>query len=78
QRVDQLNRIFELGQMIQTDTNPVMMMEAIAYSVQQSVGFDVDVMTMIDEDAGVLRRTANAGYPLDAFDKTRNVILPVN
>ncbi|MFW5709564.1 MAG: GAF domain-containing protein, partial [Chloroflexota bacterium] len=34
-RVDQLNRIFELGHMFQANTNQVSILEAIAYSVQQ-------------------------------------------
>ncbi len=70
-RVEQLNSIFELGQMIQTEVDPVMMLEAIAYSVQQSCGFDIVLMTLIDEKDGELRRVAQAGIPIQAFESSR-------
>jgi PAS domain S-box-containing protein len=72
QRVDQLNRIFELGQMLQTSTDTSVIFEAIAYSVQQSIGYDTVLMTLVDEEAGVLRRIAHAGMPLDAFAETQD------
>ena len=73
-RVEQLNQIFELGQMLQTNTDSVMMLEAIAYSVMQSVGFDVVLMLLSDEDGDVLRRMTQAGMPIDAFDRNRAVL----
>src|SRR5690606_13723707 len=49
-RVEQLNQIFELGQMLQTKTASVTMLEAIDYSVQQRVEFDVVLMMVVDEE----------------------------
>jgi len=79
QRVGQLNRIFELGQMIQSSagTDTVMMLEAIAYSVQQSAGFDTVLMLLNDDRHGILRREAHAGMPLDAFEQTRDRVLSI-
>ncbi len=74
-RVDQLNRIFELGQMLHTTTDPVTVLEAVAYSVQQSVGYDTVLMLVVDEAAGLLRRAAQAGMPLDQFESTRDRVL---
>ncbi len=71
QRVDQLNRIFELGQMLQTNTDVESLLEAVSYSVQQSVGYDTVLMLMVDEEAGVLRRTAQAGMPILEFERSR-------
>lgn len=71
QRVDQMNRIFELGQMLQTSTDLESLLEAVAYSVQQSVGYDTVMMLMVDEEAGVLRRTAQAGIPIMEFERSR-------
>ncbi|MBC7811205.1 MAG: GAF domain-containing protein, partial [Burkholderiales bacterium] len=76
-RVEQLNQIFELGQMLHTNVDPVVILEAIAYSVQQSVGYDVVVMLMADDDAKVLRRVAQAGLPLEAFEQSRRAVLPI-
>ncbi len=75
-RVDQLNQIFELGQMLQTNADAGMMLEAIAYSVMQSVGFDVVLMLLSDEDSGELRRVTQAGMPLEAFNRNRAVLMP--
>jgi len=73
QRVDQLNRIFELGQMVQTNTDPVFVLEAIAYSVQQSVGFDTVLMMLVDDETGDLRRVAQAGMPLGSFNDAKDI-----
>lgn len=71
-RVDQLRRIFELGQMLQTQADAAAVLEAIAYSIQQSVGYDTVVMLMADEKSGVLRRVAQAGMPLPYFEKSKS------
>lgn len=76
-RVEQLNQIFELGHMFQNTVDPVMMLEAIAYSVQQSCGFDIVVMTMADNHLGLLRRVAQAGLPLDVFEQSKERALPL-
>ncbi len=79
QRVDQLNRIFELGQMLQaSSSDPIMLLEAVAYSVQQSVGFDVVLMLLVDENANVLRRVAHAGLPLDVFERSRGDVMTLD
>lgn len=75
QRVEQLNRIFELGQMVQTNTDPVYVLEAIAFSIQHSVGYDTVLMLLIDEDTGNLRRVAHAGMPLETFTSTQDLTL---
>ena len=70
-RVEQLNRIFELGQMVQSNTDPVIVLEAIAYSVQQSVGFDTVLMTLVDRRTGMVNRVAHAGLPIAVFEATK-------
>lgn len=70
-RVEQLNSIFELGQMLHTNVDQVTLLEAIAHSIQHSVGFDTIVISLIDEDAHLLRRVAQAGQPLDVFEESK-------
>ena len=76
-RVEQLNQIFELGQMLQSNVDTGTILEAIAFSVQQSIGFDVVMLMMVDEEAGLLRRVAQAGLPIDAFEDSKKNILPI-
>lgn len=75
-RVEQLNRIFELGHMFQTSNEPRDILEAIAYSVQQSVGYDIVLMTLIDRPSEELQRVAHAGLPIDVFEKTKHNTMP--
>ncbi len=76
-RVEQLNQIFELGQMLQSNIDTGTILEAIAFSVQQSIGFDIVMIMMVDEDANVLRRVAQAGLPIDAFEESKKNTLPI-
>ncbi|MCU0475703.1 MAG: GAF domain-containing protein [Anaerolineae bacterium] len=76
QRVDQLNRIFELSTLLSSSTNPYELLEAVAYSVLQSVGYDHIVM-MLEEGDGLLHRVAQAGLPIDQFEASRVNTLPV-
>jgi PAS domain S-box-containing protein len=73
-RVDQLNRIFELGQMLQSNADIDSILEAVAYSVQQSIGYDTVLMLLVDEREGVLRRVAQAGMPLSTFEESKNSV----
>jgi PAS domain S-box-containing protein len=76
-RVDQLNQIFELGQMLQSNIDPEFMMEAIAHAIQQSVGFNIVVVLLLEQDLR-LRRVTQAGLPLDVFESSleKTISLP--
>ncbi|MCB9453765.1 MAG: GAF domain-containing protein [Anaerolineaceae bacterium] len=74
-RVEQLNSIFELGQMLHTNVDQVTLLEAIAHSIQHSVGFDTIVISLVDEGARLLRRVAQAGQPLDVFEHSKDHII---
>jgi len=76
QRVEQLNQIFELGQLLHSSADQETMLEAIAYSVQHSVGYDVVLMLLLDESSDTLRRVAQAGMPLDVFQRSLAAALP--
>lgn len=76
-RVEQLNQIFELSHMLQASVEPVTMLEAIAYSIQQACGFDTVLMTMVEEGSGEVRRVAQAGMPIDVFEATKGKTMPL-
>jgi GAF domain-containing protein/nitrogen-specific signal transduction histidine kinase len=75
-RVEQLNQIFELSQMLQTSIEPVTMLEAIAYSLLQSSGFGGIVMLLASNPArqgeAHFMRVAQAGLPIDQFEANRH------
>ncbi|MBL8130327.1 MAG: GAF domain-containing protein [Anaerolineae bacterium] len=74
-RVEQLNQIFELGQMLQSTVDSSTMLEAIAFSVGQSIGYDIVLILMLDQEADVLRRVAQAGLPIEAFERSRGLTI---
>lgn len=76
-RVEQLNRIFDLGHMLPSNTAPNDLLEAVAYSIQQAVGFDSILMLLVDERAGVLRRVTNAGMPVGQFRESQDRTISV-
>lgn len=75
QRVEQLNEIFELGKMLRSNVDQVTMLEAIAHGVQ-SVGFNIIVMSLMDDEANVMRRVAQAGLPIDVFEGQKGYVIP--
>jgi GAF domain-containing protein/two-component sensor histidine kinase len=75
-RVEQLNQIFELGQVLQTSSETISVLEAIAFSVGQSIGYDIVIMLMMDETGERLERVTQSGLPLDAFENSRHLTLP--
>ncbi|MCS7071816.1 MAG: GAF domain-containing protein, partial [Anaerolinea sp.] len=77
-RVEQLNQIFELSHMLQANADPVTMLEAIAYSIQQACGFDTVLMTLVDDNGRELRRVAQAGMPIEIFEATKQKTMPVD
>ncbi len=71
-RVEQLNRIFELGHMLPSTTQTDELLEAVAFSVQQSVGFDTVLILMADDRTRTFYRATQAGMPIDAFKRTQD------
>ncbi len=71
-RVKQLSGIFELGQMLHSNIDPTDMLEAVAYRIQSSVGYDTVLMLLLDEDAGHMRRVTQAGMPLPMFHASQH------
>ncbi|MFZ4826489.1 MAG: GAF domain-containing protein [Phototrophicaceae bacterium] len=76
QRVEQLNQIFELGHLLQSEADSTTMLEAISFSIVQSVGFDVVLVLMLNEEQGVFERVSQVGLPLKEFKKTQQYTIP--
>jgi GAF domain-containing protein len=67
-RVEQLNQIFELGHVLQSNTDPAAILESIAYGVQQGVGFDTVLMLRTKRLACCVA-AFQAGLPIDVFEQ---------
>jgi len=76
-RADRMDRIFEVGELFRRGASLEELLAEVAESVRESVGFNSVLISLADEDAGVMRRTAYAGLPRAAFEQLRRVSPPL-
>lgn len=76
-RAERMGRIFELGEMFRAGASLQELLEEVAHSIQETVGFNAVLISVVDEEASVLRRTAQAGLPLTAFEELRQTAPPL-
>ena len=76
-RAERMGRIFELGEMFRQGASLPEMLEEVAHSIQETVGFNVVLISLLDERTNTLRRTAQAGLPLTAFAEMQQVTPPL-
>ncbi len=76
-RAERMGRIFRLGEMFRQGASLQELLEEVAHSIQETVGFNVVLISVVDEEAGVLRRTAQAGLPLSVFEELRQTAPPL-
>ncbi len=78
QRTEQLNQIFELGRMIRSGEPLEAVLEAVAYGVRETVGFNVVLISIVDNEQKITRRIAQAGLPLSTWEQARKVTPPLS
>ncbi|MCC6800289.1 MAG: GAF domain-containing protein, partial [Anaerolineae bacterium] len=76
-RADRMDRIFEVGELFRRGASLEELLAEVAESVRESVGFSSVLISLVDEEAGVMRRTAYAGLPRAAFEQLRRVTPPL-
>lgn len=77
QRADQLAQIFELGRTLRSQDSIERVLEAVAHGITDAVGFNVVLFSLADHTAGVMRRVAQAGLTLQAFEHIRQITPPI-
>src|SRR5579859_4561818 len=75
-RADQLGQLFEVSRTVRSDRPLASNLEAIAFGLQEAVGFNVVLISVIDPHSNRLQRTAAAGLPLAAFEEISRVQPP--
>lgn len=74
QRAEQLSHLFEIGQTMRTDRPLEEILTEVAYAVQETVGFNVALISVRVGDHQ--HRVAAAGVPLAEFERMRQVRQP--
>ncbi|RME37707.1 MAG: GAF domain-containing protein, partial [Thermoflexia bacterium] len=75
-RTDQLSRVLEVSRAFRSDRPVEEVLEEIACAVQESVGFNKVLLSVLEGDPPYLRRVAAAGIPLPAWEQLKRVRQP--
>jgi len=75
-RADQLAMVLEVSRALRSNRPLEDILEEIAYSAQESVGFDIVLISMKDGDPPYQRRVAAAGITIAEFESMKEVKQP--
>lgn len=77
ERADQMARIFGLGEMFRQGARLEETLAEVARGVQETIGFNVVLVSLADERAGLMRRTAHAGLSDAVFEELQRTTPPL-
>ena len=78
QRAGLLKEVLDIGQALRTDPAITEVLEQIAFSIVETIGFRVVIINLVDEDdPTILRVVTGAGLPLEELDRIRQGTWPV-
>jgi PAS domain S-box-containing protein len=72
-RADQLAQLFEVSRAVRSDRPLAENLETIAFGLQEAVGFNVVLISVLDPRNNRLKRTAATGLPLATFREISQV-----
>lgn len=75
-RTEQMDSLLAISQKLRADVPLADVLEEIAYGIQETVGFNVVLVSVAEE--GVLRRVAAAGLPVDVFEQMKQILQPLD
>jgi len=75
-RADQLAKVLEVSQALRSERPLKEILEEVAYAIQESVGFNLVLISVLAGDPPELRRVAAAGIPIVEFERMREVRQP--
>jgi PAS domain S-box-containing protein len=75
-RADQLALVLEVSQALRSDRQLEEILEEIAYAIQESVGFDLVLVSVLEGGPPHLRRVTAAGLPIADFERMRETRRP--
>ncbi|MEK7276905.1 MAG: GAF domain-containing protein, partial [Chloroflexota bacterium] len=70
-RADQLAQLLQISRAVRSDRPLTTNLEAIAFGVQEAVGFNVVVISVMEPGTDTLHRTVAAGVPLADFEELK-------
>lgn len=75
-RAEQLTTLFEISQAFRSDRPLEETLDEVAHAIQETVGFDIVIVSVVEGDPPVQRRVAAAGIPVMDFEQMKAVRQP--
>lgn len=75
-RADQLGSVLEVSRALRSDRPLKEILEEVAYGIQESVGFNVVLVSVLEGEPPYQRRVAAAGIPIPDFERIKEVRQP--
>jgi PAS domain S-box-containing protein len=76
ERAEQLASVLEVARALRSDRPLEDILEEVAYGIQETVGFDLVLVSLVKGDPPVQHRVAAAGIPITEFARIREVHQP--
>ncbi|MCS6963455.1 MAG: GAF domain-containing protein [Thermoflexus sp.] len=76
QRIELMRGMLEVSQALRSERPLENALEAVAYAIQESIGFEHVLISLLEGEPPMLRRVAQAGLPLVVFERMRQVSQP--
>jgi len=76
QRIELMRGMLEVGQALRSERPLENALDAVAHTIQESLGFERVLISLLEGEPPVLRRVAQAGLPLPVFERMRQIPQP--
>jgi PAS domain S-box-containing protein len=75
-KAEQLTNLFQIGQAFRTDQPLELILDDVVHVIQETVGFNLVSLSLLEGEPPHLQRAAAAGIPLMVFEQMRRVAEP--
>lgn len=75
-KAEQLTNLFQIGQAFRTDQSLDMILDDVVHAIQETVGFNLVSLSLLEGEPPQLQRVAAAGIPIAVFEEMRRVAQP--
>ncbi|HZY42918.1 MAG TPA: GAF domain-containing protein, partial [Anaerolineae bacterium] len=75
-KAEQLTNLFQIGQAFRTDQPLDLILDDVVHAIQETVGFNLVSLSLLEGEPPHLQRTAAAGIPIAVFEEMRRVSQP--
>jgi len=75
-KAEQLTNLFQIGQAFRTDQALDLILDDVVHAIQETVGFNLVSLSLLEGEPPHLQRIAAAGIPITVFEEMRRIAQP--